>query len=365
MSDKRAEVAFSDKSALPPNVTQFAYELLNTYDFGRASPVRVYRRTAVSTAARERFLMSDVGEICIHGVLKAAACVLPPHVWSNLCRSTSYPMAQRRFVRGSERFRERLELVLGSVSDAQARDIYMALQRRLTERKLAVVREQSRPEPVSFNLIGQQELDVSLQRGNGAILWAVDTVFQAIAHKRGLWQAGYRPVQVSSLVHGFSYSVFGINAINTLVLAAENRYLKDRISIDAGNTAAAMRKCFRAIKSGDLLCFTMNAHAGERFLDVPLDNGGFLTLPAGAPNLSVRHDVPIHAVSVLETKSFKEYQIRISPDLRAGDLPDDPARAAAGIALAARNEVLKTVREAPDQFIRWMLINRDPKARDV
>jgi len=350
------------KAASEPIAVAFDYEPREVIDTGqKGRPVTFFHRKTRETVRRPYVYGSDIPEVVLQGILGTSSVLLPTSLWPHLCRTTSWPLARLRADKAIETFHKRIELVLGPVAREDARSVYFGLRSRLTERKLAAWRETARPDPVQIRLTGVEALKASLSKGKGAVLWATSTAFQSIVGKRALWESGFRASQISQSTHGFSQSGFGIRHLNPRVVAIENRYLNERIVFSPDRSASAMRRALRSLKNGHPVIFTNNTSSGESFIEVPLPDGGYTTMSAGVPNLGARHDIPVHTITTIETKPFREYEVSISPDLREGLEKTDLAVHCSQIALRVRDQVLDAVRRAPDQYIAWGLFRSESR----
>ncbi len=310
------------------------------------------------------FAVSDAGEVAVQCILKLCAATLRPRHWSGVCSALSWPRNAAHSGRDFHDFRERVEQVCGSINSKTAKTIYSKYHAILTARKLSVFRETRQPDPVTFEFHGTESLDRSLSRGKGVLLWSTDMMFRSLVEKRGLWEAGYRPSQISHRVHGFSYSEFGIRHLNPRVVAAENQYLCERIVFSWDTARQAVDRALELLKKGKIVIFTNNITAGRNFFEVPLQSGGYMTLSGGPPGLSQKFGIPIHTISTIETEPFARYAIYVSDDISDGNDAEDPITARANIACRARDEVTAAIRRAPAQYLPWNMIAASSRFTD-
>jgi lauroyl/myristoyl acyltransferase len=234
-------------------------------------------------------------------------------------------------------------------------------------RRMMLVREYVGGGPVRYTLTGRQHLDAALARGRGVILWAGPFASQTLAGKRGLFEAGIHAYQVSSQHHGFwdTYTRFGDRYLNRLLVRAENRYLAGRLTFEKEDAGMLVRKIMRTLKSGAPVILTNNLYAGRSFVEMPFGKAGFISMPTTPIALALRGRVPLLSWSTIEREPLSRYEIRISPDLAAGEsasgeaiaaAPDYPAMAR--VALRVQDELLSAAMEAPDQFLSWPSLAR-------
>lgn len=316
----------------------------------------LFRRQISEFHQQRHFTFSDAREVLLDEILKAAAYALPPRFWPIICSTLSLPTGILQRARKFPDFRTRLELVCGSLENTTARRIFFRRQARLSERKMTVFREAIRPDPVHIEFRGADALDRSLKKGRGVILWSTDMMFRSVVEKRGLWKAGYRPNQISHRVHGFSYSRFGIQHLNPKVVETESAYLAERVVFSWKSSARAIRRVTELLKNGEVVIFTNNITAGSRFLEIALPDAGFLTMSGGPPALSQKLGIPIHTITTVETEAFTRYTTTISEDLSGSPAGSENIELQADIAFRAADEMMKIIRQVPDQYLPWGMI---------
>jgi lauroyl/myristoyl acyltransferase len=204
---------------------------------------------------------------------------------------------------------------------------------------------------------GAEELSAALDRGRGAIVWASQFMFQTLAGKRALWERGFKPIQVSSVHHGFSRTPFGDAVINRMLRRAENRYLKERIIFDHDGAAAVTRKIVEALDRGELVLLTNNTHSGSVFVEMRFGDNGYISMPVAPLSIATRRGTPIFSMAILETAPFSNLRVTVAPiDAGDGTIAGSPTDKRdyvrmARLALTARDQLFEQYRLAPDQFV--------------
>ena len=134
-----------------------------------------------------------------------------------------------------------------------------------------------------MRLSGSSRIEAALAAGTGVILWVTPIAGSTLGTKVALYRAGYAVHQLSRPQHGFSTTPFGIRHFNPLWQGSEDRYLRDRILIDAQNPAPAMRRLLRVLKSNGIVSITVTAQASKT-AELPF-LGGRIVMPLGPARL--------------------------------------------------------------------------------
>jgi hypothetical protein len=286
-----------------------------------------------------------------------ASVVLPGRAWEGYARIVSGLREGTHRRRSGPAFAAALGAILGDAAPDHDR-AFRAKREQAHRRRLMVARELTGrgPDPrIDFD--GEEGLRNALARGRGAIVWVADTYPRMIVAKRALWQAGFRPVQVSRVEHGFGTSQLAMRLINPLVLHAEDRYLAGRIVFAQGEEAEVTRRILRALSEGGLVLMTNNTYSGSVFMELPFGMAGYVSLPTATLNVAARHGVPLFSLVTVETEPFRAYRADLSADVTAAGLPVEGRvsraelhAAMARIALPVRDHLLATVRRWPEQF---------------
>ncbi len=118
----------------------------------------------------------------------------------------------------------------------------------------------------------------------GAILWVSQCVSHDIAVKQAMFEAGSPLTQLSRPSHPFSGSPFGRRFVSPILRRPEDRFLAERVFIDADRTVTALRRLRAVLKAGRPVGITVTVDAttveAYDFL------GGTLRLAAGPVELA-------------------------------------------------------------------------------
>jgi hypothetical protein len=264
-----------------------------------------------------------------------------------------------------KRFHSAVGAILGPIGPDKARPLFEAFRQQQVMWRMFAAREHlTRTGDLAFQINGLEPLREALERGGGAILWANEFTAQTVIGKRGLWEAGLRSVQVTSPQHGIRTSAYGQAMLNPWLIDAENKYLVARLPIEGSNATVIMRKVVQVLNSGGLVIMTNNTYAGSKFAEMTFGQSGFVRMSTTVPGFALRFGTPIFAMTTTEVEAFRTYRIDLE-DLTSG-VPGvaGESRAApnailyqqsmAKITLAARNELLKRVKDTPPQLLSWM-----------
>lgn len=133
-------------------------------------------------------------------------------------------------------------------------------------------------------LVGLEHLEQVLSEHKGAILWVHTCVSSNVAVKQALAEAGYPLVHLSRPSHGFSSSRFGVRIMSPIMRRSENRYLGERVVINAGNSVGPLRQLRRRLAENRVVSITVTRTAA-RLDSVPFLDG-ILRLPRGPVELA-------------------------------------------------------------------------------
>jgi len=318
-----------------------------------SGPAVFFTRAETSVRKPKRFSESDVFEMALEGILALSCILTPQSAWAHICGGTSRLRKVRHISRRRPHFLFLASRILSEKSPQELNDLYDQYRARLHQRRMSMLREHVRPGEPQFDFVGREHLDAAVRQGRGAILWAGQFSFQTVTGKRGLAEAGFDTYQVSAVQHGFSHTQFGQTVLNRPLVAAENRYLKGRLVFKPGEAAQVLRRAMTCLRNGEIVIFTNNLLAGRHFVQLPFGEGVWTAMPVTPLRLALRHGIPLFHVATLQTVPFRNYEIRISPNLATGLKGETGYDAMAQLASKARDLTLEQVRAFPDQYIGW------------
>ena len=95
------------------------------------------------------------------------------------------------------------------------------------------------------------------EEGRGAILWIGHFVHGDLVAKMAFDRAGLAVNHLSHPRHGFSSSRFGMNCLNRVKTAAEDRHLASRVLLDDSRPTAAMKTLRRCLKHNGVVSISV------------------------------------------------------------------------------------------------------------
>jgi lauroyl/myristoyl acyltransferase len=278
------------------------------------------------------------------------AWILPERWWAPLWRSwVRLPgLASGRAIRRTARS---IETALGDVGPARARSIARGIKASVHEirfQDLRAWRPGSWRPKLAFE--GETHLSEALAGGKGAVLWVSPTVFNSLPTKIALHRKGYKVSHLSSPVHGYSETRFGVARLNRVRCIPEDRHLEQRIVFDSAAPTTAMRRMMRALKSGAVVSIVAANTEGFEMVEGPIF-GGRLPVAVGAPRLAALTGAPLLPAFVVRDEKLG-FRIAIEPPI-----PLDPKQPADARTVAAVQEYLRRsepwVRRYPEQWRAW------------
>jgi hypothetical protein len=190
----------------------------------------------------------------------------------------------------------------------------------------------------------------ALQNGKGAVLWVSPTVFNSLPTKIALHAKGYKVSHLSSPVHGYSETRFGVDVLNRVRCIPEDRYLAQRIVFDSAAPTTAMRRMMRALKAGEVVSIVAANTEGFEMVEGPIF-GGHLPVAVGAPRLAALTGAPLLPTFVVRDPQ-RGFRIVIE-----APIPLDPNQESDARTVAAAAEYLRRsepwVRQYPEQWRAW------------
>ncbi|MBW8639556.1 hypothetical protein K1W69_20355 [Hoeflea sp. WL0058] len=341
----------------------FSFKKIASVDAGEnGEKADFFVRTTEAEAHRRRFAESDVREILSMGGAFAVSALAPQSTWRAYCDGAARFRLAKARRKQLEALSTRAAAILEMRDADQVRKLHEDWRAHQMRRRLTIAAEYTRGKrPVDLSAQGLEHVKSSLKAGKGAILWANQFASQTLFGKRVLWNEGFKPVQISVEQHGFSNSSFGINTVNKVVLAAEDRYLGERLIFEKDDGAAVTRKVLKRLDDGALIIIGNNTFAGSSFVEVPAAGDTYVSMSTTALSMATRRGTPLHVMNIVETEPFQSYRVDFSPALNELAAPARPGKgrdneAMAILALKARDCLLDGIRKAPEQFLGWFSI---------
>jgi lauroyl/myristoyl acyltransferase len=271
------------------------------------------------------------------------ADVLPESLWpplarvAPLLRSLRNPDWRRREV-------ARIARYLGQ--DAQDPAIGGVLDELLAARQLSrwwsLAARRSGGWRPRVRLFGQEEIERALAAGKGALVWVAPFAFAPLAAKAALSDHGADVVHLSRVTHGPAISLWGAHHVNRFYVAAEARFVRERVLIGAdGSSTKALLRLARHL-AGNGVASIMAGSSADRPLTVSFLNATLRIAP-GAPALARRTGAALLPVFTV-----------VQPDGMAAVHVTDAISVASGIDDAARafaSRLESFVLAAPGQFL--------------
>lgn len=205
-------------------------------------------------------------------------------------------------------------------------------------------------------LDGERRLADARAGGRGAIAWVAPFAFASLAAKRAIAQAGHPISHVSRPGHGYSTSRFGVAVLNPLRVAAENRWLAERMVISDGHAGNVMMRAQRALRDNRVVSITAGGWEGQRIATVRLF-GQPMDIAVGAPGLARLTGAPLLPVFAVRDESGDTIRVVVDEPIPvAADGQRDIVLQAAAQAYASRVE--PWIRRHPDQWREWNSLGR-------
>lgn len=299
---------------------------------------------------RPAWAMSDLTTALGLAALLLPAWILPERSWAPLWRAS----ARLPFLTSQSSIRRTAKSIaaaLGDVSEKRARAIARDLRATIYELRCQDLRAW-RPDRwmPKLSLDGEAHLTAALTGEKGAVLWVSPTVFNSLPAKIALSVKGYKVSHLSSPVHGYSETQFGVDRLNKVRCIPEDRFIKERIVFDSAAPTTAMRKMMRALKAGEVVSIVAANTEGFEMVEGPIF-GGLLPVAVGAPRLAALAGAPLLPTFVVRDAEHG-FRIVIEPPITL-----DPKQPADERTVAAVAEYLRRsepwVRRYPEQWRAW------------
>jgi lauroyl/myristoyl acyltransferase len=322
-----------------------------------AKDQRTERAEGLVTKRRKRggragWAMSDLTTGLGLGLLLLPAWILPERSWAPLWRALArLPLTDQRAIRKTAKG---IATALGDVGDPRAQAIARDLKAAVYEIRMQDLRAW-RPDWLGawspkLALEGEEHLQRALEGGKGAVLWVSPTVFNSLPTKIALHARGYKVSHLSSPVHGYSETRFGVRHLNRVRCVPEDRYLEQRIVFDSAAPTTAMRRMIRALKAGEVVSIVAANTEGFEMVEGPIF-GGRLPVAVGAPRLAALTGAPLLPTFVMRDPNLG-FRIAIE-----APIPIDAKQTADQRTVAAATEYLQRserwVRRYPEQWRAW------------
>jgi hypothetical protein len=167
-------------------------------------------------------------------------------------------------------------------------------------------------------MVGRAHLEDANGAGQGVVLWVAPLVFAPLFAKVAFAQAGYRATHLSRSTHGFSNTRFGTRFLNPIWVAAENRFLNERLVITPQHPNRALRDLTTCVRSGGIVSVTFSGE-GSRNLPVRI-SGREHRVPTGVVALCRRTGAALLPVLTVRTHTGTiETRIEAPLDLSGPD----------------------------------------------
>jgi len=281
--------------------------------------------------------------------LTLPAWLLPERLWAPLLRTA----ARLPLFTNQRAIAERAQDIAAAldVPMRQARGIARVLRAAIYEMSWQDLRAWRpggwRPEVV---VDGQDRLDTAIDEGKGVLLWIAPFVFYSGAAKIGLDRLGYRVSHLSSPVHGFSATRFGVRFLNRIRCIPEDRHIEERIVFDSAAPTTAMRRMVRALKAGEIVSIVAASTEGFDTVKAPLLKGR-IKVATGAPRLAGLTGAPLLPMFVVREHSGR-FRVTIEPPIVLDATQTTEARC-----LAAASELFRRaepwIRQYAGQWRGW------------
>jgi lauroyl/myristoyl acyltransferase len=228
----------------------------------------------------------DAGLIAGLLLLTPIAWLLPYKLWRPFCRILSILVSPvRRFAGGD--LPQKIKAA-AKASDAlpAAEEIEHHVFANRVEQELQYLREY-RPggwHPV-IRIKGREYIEQAAQNGKGCILWIAPLFFSSLVTKKGLYDSEIPTTFLSRFFHGPANSEFGRRYINVIKIHCEERYLNERLAMQAGKEISAARTLRKRLTEGKTIAIAWATY-GSRIVSAPVVGGSF-PVASGAPGLAL------------------------------------------------------------------------------
>lgn len=292
----------------------------------------------------------DIGVTLQLALLLLPAWLMPDGFWTWAWRAKS--RLRTRTGPGIKRGAKIVQQALGIADRKQAEAIARDLRASANELKTQSLKTWRpvrgwRPRIV---LEGEEHLARALDGGKGAILWVAPFVFYSGPTKIALHGKGYAVSHLSSPLHGFSGTRYGIRFLNRIQCIPEDRLIKERIVFDRNAPSTAMRRMVRALKAGEVVSIAAASTEGLEAIEAPFF-GGITPIAVGAPRLAGLTGAPLLPMFAVRERDGA-FRIAIEAPIALDPKQSSDARCvAAAVDFFRRLE--PWVRKHPEQWRGW------------
>jgi lauroyl/myristoyl acyltransferase len=205
-------------------------------------------------------------------------------------------------------------------------------------------------------LEGEEHLRLALAKGKGAVLWIAPFVFYSGPPKIVLHAKGYAVSHLSSPLHGFSGTRYGIAFLNRIQCKPEDRLIKERIVFDRNAPSTAMRCMVRALKAGEVVSIAAASTEGLEAVEAPFF-AGITPIAVGAPRLAGLTGAPLLPMFTVRDRDGR-FRIAIEAPIALDPKQSSDERCIAA-ATAFFRRLEPWVRAHPEQWRGWSKWRRD------
>jgi lauroyl/myristoyl acyltransferase len=175
-------------------------------------------------------------------------------------------------------------------------------------------------------------------------------VFYSGPTKIALRAKGYLASHLSSPLHGFSGTRYGIVFLNRIQCVPEDRLIKERVVFDRSAPSTAMRRLMRAVKAGEIVSIAAASTEGLEAVEAPFF-GGVTPVAVGAPRLAGLTGAPLLPMFAVR-EADGGFRIAIEAPIALDPKQSSDQRCvAAAIEYFGRLEIW--VRRYPEQWRGW------------
>ena len=308
-----------------------------------------YRTLTVPGGKRQFIIRADIAKLLTLPLFLVLSFVVPQRSWPSLCGGLAWAARMIRLNRPTYLSEAIASVIPGGINGKSPKQVWQDLEASRYEHYLQILREYW---PGGWNtetkVSGLEHIKAAKQRG--AILWISHFVFNGLAPKKELFHAGAPYCHLSRPEHGFSKTVFGIWMLNPIRRFVEDRYLRERITIENKSGVGAMRRLRRILNDNGVVSITAGAWEGRQLIDVPV-LGHSMPLATGALSLAHGSGAALLPVFVIrDERGVLHIDIEEELAVPAGTTKQD-AMGRMALEYAARLE--KNIYRAPGQWRGW------------